>query len=128
MIRTPNRIGRATSVAADVNSARRDSAGSAPGSGRYSPRRRTKFSIITTAPSTIRPKSMAPSDIRFADTPKYRIPMKPTSIDIGMTAATSRAARASPRNTNSTMTTSSDPSSRFLRTVCAVRSITSVWS
>ena len=42
-----------------------------------SARRRTKFSIITTAPSTIRPKSMAPSDIRFAETPNSRMPMKP---------------------------------------------------
>jgi len=41
--------------------------------GGASCRRRTKFSIMTTAPSTIRPKSIAPSDIRFAETPKIRI-------------------------------------------------------
>ena len=56
--------------------------------GSCSARRRMKFSIMTTAPSTIRPKSIAPSDIRFADTPKSRMPMKPASIERGMTAAT----------------------------------------
>ena len=43
----------------------------------------------------MRPKSIAPSDIRFAETPKNFIPRKPTSIDSGITAAT-RARRVRP--------------------------------
>ena len=71
---------------------------------------------------------MAPSDIRLADTPKNRMPMKPTSIETGMTAATMSEARTSRRKKKSTATTSRLPSSRFLVSVAVVRSMTSVWS
>ena len=87
-----------------------------------------KFSIMTTPPSTIRPKSIAPSDIRLAETPNSRMPMKPINIATGMIAAVISAAGMSRRNMNNTMITSTEPSRRFLRTVCAVRSMTSVWS
>ena len=52
-----------------------------------------------------------------------RIPMKPTSIDSGMMAATTSAARMSRRNTISTTMTRSEPSTRFVRTVRDVRSM-----
>ena len=39
------------------------------------------------------PKSIAPSDIRLAETPNRRMPMKPTSIESGITAAVMSAAR-----------------------------------
>ena len=45
-------------------------------------------STMITAPSTINPKSIAPSDIRLADTPnRFIIPMA-KSMDNGMTDAT----------------------------------------
>ena len=126
MISTPKRTGRATSIAALRISAIRPSrvGSSAPPAAR----RRTKLSIITTAPSTMRPKSMAPSDIRFAEMPNTRIPMKPTSMESGMTAATMSAARTSRRKMNRTRMTSRQPSMRFRRTVAEVRSMTSLWS
>ena len=87
-----------------------------------------KFSIITTAPSTMRPKSIAPSDMRFAETPKTLIPKKPASIAIGITAATMSDARTSRRKKKRTAMTRSEPSTRFRVTVRAVRSMTSLWS
>ena len=43
---------------------------------------------MITAPSITIPKSMAPSDIRFADTPKRCIIIKANKRDRGMTEAT----------------------------------------
>ena len=71
---------------------------------------------------------MAPSDIRFAEIPKSRIPANPTSMESGITQATMRAARTSPRNRKSTSTTSRQPSIRLRRTVAEVRWMTSLWS
>ena len=126
MISTPKSTGRATSIAAlRINATRPPSLeSSAPPAAR----RRTKLSIITTAPSTISPKSMAPSDIRFAEMPNSRIPMKPTSIESGMTAATMSAARTSRKKMKRTAMTSRQPSMRLLRTVAEVRWMTSLWS
>ena len=132
MMSTPKSTGRATSVAALVKNRRRWLAGSATKSGSpvgsCSARLRMKFSIMTTAPSTIRPKSIAPSDMRFADTPKSRMPRKPASMARGMTEATISDALTSRRKKKRTATTRSDPSSRFLVTVWEVRSMTSLWS
>jgi len=50
--------------------------------------------------------------------------MKPTSIDSGITAATSKAARIFPRNSSNTTMTSAAPSARFIATVRIVASIT----
>ena len=83
---------------------------------------------MTTAPSTSSPKSIAPSDMRLADTPNRRMPMNPTSIDSGITAATISAARTSRRKKNSTTTTSRLPSTKFRVSVAVVRSMTSRWS
>ena len=121
MMRTPKRTGRATSPAALVKNRRRWLAGSATKSGSpvgsRSARLRMKFSIITTAPSTIRPKSIAPRLIRFAETPKSRIPKKATSMESGMTEATISDARTSRRKKKSTAITRSEPSRRFFVTV-----------
>ncbi len=127
MISTPNSTGRATSTAAWTSIWWRPSRDCRT-SGGTPCLRRTRFSAITTAPSTIRPKSIAPSDMRFADTPVRRIPMKPLSIARGMTPATMSAARKLRRNTNRTATTSAEPSSRFVATVREVRAMTSLWS
>jgi hypothetical protein len=54
--------------------------------------------------------------------------MNATSSDRGMSVATMSAAEASSRNTNSTPTTKSAPSSRLCPTVCSVAETSSVRS
>ena len=56
------------------------------------------FSTTMTAPSTMMPKSMAPSESRLAGMPRNRRPMKVASSDSGMITATMPAARRLPRN------------------------------
>src|SRR5512139_3836844 len=51
------------------------------------------------------PKSIAPRLIRLAEMPKMAMPMNPTSMDSGITAATISAARMLPRNSSRTTTT-----------------------
>ena len=88
MIRTANVSGRATSTAACWTSRttrcpvglRRD-------------RWRTMFSAMMTAPSTMIPKSIAPSDRRFAGTFRRSMNTKAKSSDRGMVSATITAAR-----------------------------------
>ncbi len=75
------------------------------------------FSTITTAPSTIMPKSSAPRLIRLALTLLVNIPVKVNNIARGITIAVINAARMLPRNRNNTATTSSAPSKRFFFTV-----------
>ena len=132
MMSTPKSTGRATSTAALRNRLIRSSCAWDPWvcdtRSPTSARRRTKFSIITTAPSTMSPKSMAPSDIRLADTPKRRMPMNPTSIESGITAATISEARTSRRKKKSTTRTNPQPSRRFRVKVAVVRPMTSLWS
>ncbi len=53
----------------------------------------TTFSTTMTAPSTMMPKSMAPSDSRFAGMPRMRRPMNVASSDSGIISATMPAAR-----------------------------------
>ena len=79
--------------------------------------RRSAFSTMMTAPSTMRPKSSAPRLIRFADTPARSIPKLVRSMVIGITSAAISAARKLPSNRKSTTITSSAPSVRFLPTV-----------
>ena len=56
------------------------------------------FSTMITVASTIRPKSIAPTDSRFADSPRTTMrPMAKESAN-GMVAATMRALRRLPRN------------------------------
>ncbi len=86
------------------------------------------FSIITTEPSTIRPKSMAPRLIRFPDSPARRIPVNATSIESGIAELTMRPARRFPSRRSSTTTTSRPPSTRFVATVRIVRRTSSVRS
>ncbi len=86
------------------------------------------FSTTITAPSTMMPKSIAPSDSRFAGMPRIVRPMKVASSDSGIIAATIADARRLPRNTNSTTVTSAAPSSRFVNTVRSVVPISQVRS
>ena len=121
MIATAKTMGRATSCAASRITCRRLRSGSCAS-------RRTEFSIITTAPSTTIPKSMAPRLIRFAETPNTAMPMKPNSSEIGITAATIKAARTLPRNKAASAITSNPASIRLRVTVRMVPLITSDWS
>ncbi len=85
------------------------------------------FSTITTAPSTMMPKSMAPRLSRFA----LIVALAPcrvtaNSIESGITSATMSAARRFPSSSSSTATTSAAPSNRLVRTVSSVASTSRV--
>ena len=76
------------------------------------------FSTTITAPSTMMPKSIAPSESRFAGMPRMRRPMNVASSDSGMIDRDDRRrARRLPQEQNSTSVTSSAPSSRLWNTV-----------
>ena len=87
-----------------------------------------QFSTMMTAPSTIRPKSSAPSDIRLALTLVSTMLVISISMDSGITSAVSSAARTLPSISNSTATTRMAPSSRFFCTVAMVLSTSIVRS
>ena len=88
MIRTAKVSGRATSTAASCTSWRTWG----PVTFR-SLRRRKMFSAMMTAPSTMIPKSMAPSESRFDGTPRRSMNTKANSSESGMVRATITAAR-----------------------------------
>ena len=117
MISIENSVGRPTCSVASRIVRRADSR-----SGEWECRAsvRNTFSTTMTAPSTMMPKSIAPSDRRFAGMPRTRRPMNVASSASGMTAATMAAARPFRRNTYSTSVTSSAPSSRLRKTVVSV--------
>jgi hypothetical protein len=76
---------------------------------------------MTTAPSTMRPKSSVPRLMRFPETLNARINVAANSIDSGMIVATSRAPRQCPSSKTRTTVTRTAPSMRFLRTVPIVQ-------
>ena len=78
------------------------------------------FSAMTTAPSTMMPKSMAPTDSSPMGMPATYISIKATSRAKGMVIATRAAMAGRPRNNNSTSTTRVMPSSTLCPTVCSV--------
>ena len=82
-----------------------------------SAKRRIQFSTITTAPSTIIPKSKAPKLIRLALIFCSAMPVKVNNIDSGITHAVIRAALKLPRKINRITITRMAPSTRFLATV-----------
>ena len=92
--------------------------------------RRKIFSITTTAESTMMPKSMAPSEIRFAGMWRRSSSAKAPSSATGTASATTSAERQLPRPRNkiSTSNTSAMPSITLCRTVCKVRSMRAVRS
>src|SRR6266540_1942711 len=90
--------------------------------------RRTEFSVIITAPSTISPKSIAPRLIRLPEMSKRRMRLAAISIESGMTVAVSNAPRQLPSSRMRTKITISAPSIRFLATVWIVRLTSSVRS
>ena len=124
MMPMPKMAGFSTSAEAVViNASRSPSERSRPSSRRRCDIRRTQFSTMMMAPSTIRPKSMAPRLIRLAETLKYFIPIRAISMERGIALLTIRPARICSRKRKRIATTSRPPSSRFLVAVCRVRSM-----
>ena len=72
---------------------------------------------MITAPSTIRPKSMAPRLIRLPDRPNSFMTDTAKSSASGIDVATTSPARRSPSSTKSTTITSNAPSKRLRVTV-----------
>ncbi|MNY19762.1 hypothetical protein D3C86_1532090 [compost metagenome] len=129
MISWPNSSGRrASRAAANTSSKRSARVSGRPAVCRAWASRRTQFSTMTTAPSTMMPKSSAPRLIRLALMPAATMPVNVNSIDNGITIAVISAARRLPRNRNSTATTSAAPSSRFFLTVAMALSTSTVRS
>ena len=83
------------------------------------------FSTITTAPSTMIPKSIAPRLMRLPLTPSLVIPAAASSMDKGIAAVTIKAARTLPSSSSRIAATSNAPSARFFQTVRNVASIRS---
>ena len=79
------------------------------------------FSTMTTEPSTISPKSMAPRLIRLPAIPSFTMKLTANSIDSGIESATMIAARMLPSKRKSTAMTRAAPSIRFVSTVLMVR-------
>ena len=116
MMSTANVSGRATSTAACWTSRTTRCP-----TGLRSARWRMMFSAMMTAPSTMMPKSIAPSESRLEGTPRRSMNTKANSSDSGIVSATMKAARTFHRKSESSTTTSAAPSIRFRRTVVTVR-------
>ena len=86
------------------------------------------FSTMITVASTIRPKSMAPTDSKLADSPRKVMMMMAKNMANGIVALTMIALRRLPRNTHCTMKISTIPNNRFSMTVCVVTPISSLRS
>ncbi|GJD73584.1 hypothetical protein CFIICLFH_1813 [Methylobacterium goesingense] len=91
-----------------------------------SARWRRAFSVMMTAPSTMRPKSRAPRLMRLALMRPWTMPVMVISIATGMTRAVTMAARMLPSSRNRMTMTRAAPSARFLATVRMVASTRTV--
>ena len=114
MIRVAKKMGLATSITRwSVSLPVRGTDGSSSRNFRI-------VSIITIAPSTRMPKSMAPRLSRLAGMPVRCIRMKATSREIGMVAATMSALFGLPRKMSRIPMTSSIPNRSVCSTVLRV--------
>ncbi len=84
------------------------------------PRRWAMFSAMITAPSTMMPKSIAPTESKPIGMPVTYISNSATKSENGIVKATSAAIEGRPRNNSSTSTTSVMPSMTLCATVCSV--------
>lgn len=91
-------------------------------------RRCRMCSTITSEPSTIMPKSMAPSESRFAGIPARYMQTNANSGDKGIVGAVRNAAFALPRKNSKTSVTTTRPSASVKDTVRKVLSTSSVRS
>ena len=80
------------------------------------------FSTMITVASTMMPKSIAPIDSRFADSPDSTRMATANSSAKGMVAATISALRRSPRNSHWMKKISSTPMTMLCSTVLVVTS------
>ncbi|OIQ66905.1 hypothetical protein GALL_515240 [mine drainage metagenome] len=87
--------------------------------------RRKIASTMMTVASTIRPKSIAPTDNRLADSPRSTRMLTAKNSANGIVAPTMMALRRSPRNSHCRTTISTIPSTMFSSTVFVVVSIRS---
>ena len=129
MMAMPKTMGRATLLAEEVTTSSRSSG------VRVRPRERLRCarlrmfaSVITTEPSTMMPKSMAPRLSRLAAIANWYMPSSAKSIASGMASATRSPARMFPSNTKSTRMTSAAPASRLCSTVPMTWVVSSVRS
>ena len=90
-------------------------------------RRKIASTMITVA-STIRPKSIAPTDSRLADSPRSTRMMTAKNSANGIVAPTISALRRSPRNIHCSSTIRMIPTTMLCSTVCVVMSIRSLRS
>ncbi len=139
MMAAENRIGCATSVAdceitsnlprQPIEVRTRCSIGSPVWcAAALSVRCRKMFSTMMTEASTMRPKSIAPTDSRLADSPRQTIrPMANASAN-GIVAATTTALRRLPRKAHCSTKISAMPSTRLCSTVCVVWAMSSLRS
>ncbi len=86
------------------------------------------FSAMITAPSTMMPKSIAPTESKPIGMPVTYINNSATSKAKGIVSATSAAIEGRPRKISNTSTTSVMPSSTLCPTVCNVLSTRNVRS
>ena len=78
------------------------------------------FSTMITVPSTMMPRSMAPIDSRFADSPRSTVMMTARNSATGMVAATMIAERRLPRNSHWIRKISAMPNIMLCSTVLTV--------
>ncbi len=125
----PNTAGLKTSRVLSITSAKRScTLNIRPRRCCARPSRRKAFSTTMTAPSTIRPKSIAPRLIKFPDTRLLTMPVTANNMLNGITKAVISAARILPNIKNNTTTTSKAPSNKFFCTVLRVLSTSVVRS
>ena len=86
------------------------------------------FSTMMTEASTMIPKSMAPIEIRLAESPRNAITMNVSSNESGTDSVTTSAARRSPRKAIIMRPTSSMPVISVCSTVPVVMWVNSVRS
>ena len=85
-------------------------------------------STMITVASTIRPKSIAPTDSRLADSPRNTRMMTAKNSANGIVAPTIKALRRSPRNIHCSSTMRMIPTTMLCSTVAVVTSIRSLRS
>ena len=78
------------------------------------------FSTMITDASTMSPKSIAPTDNRFADSPRMIMSAIAKVRAKGIVQATIRALRRFPRNAHCSRKISRMPASTLCNTVCVV--------
>ena len=119
----PNTAGLNTSLVAAVTTLKRSfNVSSRPCLCCARPSCLKQFSTTITAPSTIKPKSIAPKLIRLPDTRLPTMPVTANNILSGITIAVISAPVTLPNNSSKITITSTAPSNRLVFTVAMVLS------